>query len=94
MKKPRRKFSKDFKLKVVLEALKERSTAKELCEKYELHPNQISSWKREFLEKAAQVMDSPHPKQAEEELEKEKAKLYAKIGQLQMEVEYLKKKLY
>lgn len=42
MKKSRRKFSKEFKLKVVLEALQERSTLNELGEKYELHPNQIS----------------------------------------------------
>ena len=90
----KRKFTSDFKFKVVLEALKERSTAKELCEKYELHPNQISSWKREFLEKASDVMDSRPARQAQEDFEKEKAKLYAKIGQLQMEVEFLKKKLF
>ena len=53
MKKQRRKFSKEFKLKVVLEAVKERSTLTELCEKYELHPNQISMWKKDFLENDA-----------------------------------------
>ena len=45
--KPRRKFSADFKVKVVLEALKERSTIEELARKYELHPNQIGIWKKE-----------------------------------------------
>ena len=94
MKKQRRKFSKDFKLKVILEALQERSTLKELCQKYELHPNQVSKWKREFLEKAAEIMDAKHPDQTVTDHEQEKEKLYSKIGQLQMEVEYLKKKLF
>ena len=94
MKKQRRKFSKEFKLKVVLEAVKERSTLTELCEKYELHPNQISKWKKDFLEKAETIMDSKNPNQSQAEHDKEKEKLYAKIGQLQMEVEFLKKKLF
>ena len=94
MKKQRRKFSKEFKLKVVLEALQERSTLSELGEKYELHPNQISSWKQDFLSKAEQIFASKAPEKAASEEEAEKAKLYAKIGQLQMEVEFLKKKLF
>jgi transposase len=93
MKKQRRKFSKDFKLKVVLEALKERQTLSELSQKYELHPNQISTWKQAFLSKADEVFSSPSTKPAAEQIEAEKEKLYAKIGQLQMEVEFLKKKL-
>ena len=48
-KKTRRKFSADFKAKVVIEALKERSTMEELSRKYEIHPTQINSWKRECL---------------------------------------------
>lgn len=94
MKKLRRKFSKEFKLKVVLEAVKEQSTLKELCEKYELHPNLISKWKKDFLEKAEAIMDSKTPNQSQADFDREKEKLYAKIGQLQMEVEFLKKKLF
>ena len=94
MKKQRRKFSKEFKLKVILEALKERSTVQELCQKYDLHPNQISKWKREFLEKASAIMDSDHPSKTEKAYDEEKDKLYAKIGQLQMEVEFCKKSCY
>ena len=92
--KPRRKFTKEFKLKVILEAIKERSTIKELCQKYELHPNQISGWKRDFLGKAAVIMDSKHPSDTQTDIEEEKVKLYAKIGELQMEVEYLKKSCF
>jgi transposase-like protein len=47
-KKSRRKFGADFKAKVVLEALKERSTVEELARKYEVHPNQIHHWRKSF----------------------------------------------
>lgn len=94
MKKQRRKFTKEFKLQVILEALKERSTLKELSQKYELQPTQITNWKKDFLAKASFTLDSEHPKEKEINHEAEKEKLYSKIGQLQMEVEFLKKKLY
>ena len=92
MKRQRRKFSKEFKLKVVLEALKERHTLSELSQKYELHPNQISSWKQDFLKKAGEVFTNKSLEDKDDEQEKEK--LYAKIGALQMEVDFLKKKLF
>jgi len=94
MKKQRRKFTKEFKLKVILEALRERSTMKELCQKYELYPTQISNWKQDFLDKAMATMDAKEIKSVESASEKEKEKLYAKIGQMQMEIEFLKKKLF
>jgi len=93
-KRQRRKFSSEFKLKVIKEALRERLTLSELSSKYELHPNQISNWKNEFLEKAATIMDSKSSRQLENEQEQELAKLYAKIGQLQIENDFLKKKLF
>ncbi|NTU69121.1 MAG: transposase [Chlorobiaceae bacterium] len=55
MKRTRRIFSAEFKTKVVLEALSERLTLTELGQKHEIHPNQITQWKREFLEKASDV---------------------------------------
>ena len=91
MKKHRRKFSTEFKLGVVLEALKERSTLSELSQKYEIHPNQISTWKQDFLNKAGQVFSAKSS--AESATDGDQDKLYAKIGQLQMEVDFLKKKL-
>ena len=57
MKRSKRKFSAEFKTKVVLEALSERLTASELAQKYEIHPNQIAQWKREFLDRAAEVFE-------------------------------------
>jgi len=93
MKKQRRKFTKEFKLKVILEALKERQTLQELSKKFELHPQQITNWKKEYLEKSLAIMDTKSAKDSMASLEKEKEKLYEKIGKLQMEVDFLKKNL-
>jgi transposase-like protein len=57
MRKSRRKFTSEFKSKVAIEALKERYSLSELAERFELHPNQISQWKQEFLEKSSDVFD-------------------------------------
>jgi len=91
---PRRKFSADFKAKVVIEALKERSTIEELARKHELHPNQISMWKKEFLEKASIVFASDLEKSDERKNQDDMVdKLYSQIGQQKVEIDWLKKKL-
>ena len=93
MKKSRRKFSATFKTKVVLEALKERYTMSELAEKFELHPNQIGAWKREFLENAETAF-ADHKQDADpKQTHKEKEDLYKQIGQLKVENDWLKKKV-
>jgi transposase-like protein len=90
----RRKFNSDFKAKVVLEVLKERSTLEELARKYELHPNQLGTWKKEFINKASSVFESEDKaSEGEKDLEALKEKLYSQIGQQKMEIEWLKKKL-
>lgn len=91
-KQSRRKFTADFKAKVVIEALKERSTAEELSKKYEIHPTQINAWKREFLSKASAVF-SDKSETEDKQQEADKEKLYAQIGQLKVENDFLKKKL-
>jgi transposase-like protein len=58
MKNSRRKFSSQFKARVAIEALKERETLAELSKRYEIHPNQISQWKREFLDNADKAFES------------------------------------
>lgn len=93
-KKNRRKFSADFKEKVVLEALKERNTVEELGKKYEIHPNQIHTWKKEFLNNASVVFSSGEKQIEDKKLqEEEREKLYAQIGQQKVEIDWLKKKL-
>ena len=91
MKKTRLKFTASFKTKVVLEALKERQTVQELAEKHKLHPNQISAWKKEFLANAEQAFKDDHADAKDHE--KEKDELYKQIGQLQVENNWLKKKV-
>jgi len=90
MRKKRQNHSPEFKAKVAIEALKEQKTISELAQLYEIHPNQISTWKKEFLENASQVFDKVHKKPKEDE---NIAKLYEAIGQLQIENNWLKKKL-
>ncbi len=92
MRKTRRKFSSVFKAQIAIEAVRERESLADLAKKYEVHPNQISKWKQEFLEKSAQVFDSSGSEDSEER-EVESGKLYAKIGELQLEVDFLKKSL-
>ncbi|WP_026632837.1 transposase, partial [Dyadobacter alkalitolerans] len=90
MKKERRKFSASFKAKVAIEAIKEVSTVQDLASKYEIHPTQITAWKREFLENAELVFSKEQPAASEAENCKEKD-LYSKIGELQVQVDFLKK---
>ncbi len=92
MRKQRRKFSSEFKVKVALEALKERHTLSELAERFELHPNQISQWKQEFVERSQEIFEDNTKKDKKHVLE-DAEKLYNKIGRLEMERDFLKKSL-
>lgn len=85
----RRKFTSKFKTKVVLEALKERHSLAELAQKYQLHPTQISTWKRDFLNSAEQVFESGK-KDKRSDAEKKNDQLLKTIGQLKVEVDFLK----
>jgi transposase len=87
MKKTRRKFSADFKTKVVLEALKEQMTMQDLSSKFAIHPNQISTWKSEFLSNASAVFDAKGSKSKEEV---DSDKLYKIIGHQKVEIDFLK----
>jgi transposase len=62
MKNVKRKFTSEFKLKVILDALSEKQTLSELSQKYQLNSNQISFWKQDFLNKALKVMQSKQDK--------------------------------
>jgi len=93
-KRSRRKFSAEFKAKIAIEAIKERSSLEEIARKHELHPNQISLWKKEFLANAALVFASDEKNNSDKtQQEALLEKLYAQIGQQKVEIDWLKKKL-
>ena len=91
IRKQRRKFSTEFKARVALSAIKESETLAELSRKYEVHSNQILKWKREFIENSAMAFSK---KNEFELLEKEKDNLLKKVGELQMDNDFLKKSLW
>lgn len=87
----RRKFSKEFKSKVVLEALKERTTIEQLAKKYELQPSQISLWKAQALSNFGNVFSGESSDEKKNDVEKQQ--LYAVIGEQKVAIEFLKKNL-
>ena len=88
----RRKFTSAFKTKVVLEALKERKTLAELAQTFEVTPQQISAWKRDFLDNADKVFEGKM-KSRKEEADDLKDELLRVIGQQKVEINFLKKSL-
>ena len=83
-------FSSDFKAKVAFEAIRGERTIPELATKHQLHPNQITQWKRQAIEKLARVFDDKTCG-AQIGREAEVTKLHAKIGQLVVGRDFLAK---
>lgn len=92
MKNSRRKHSPAFKAKVALEALRGEKTITEIASQYEIHPNQITQWKKLLTEEASGLFKNGHARkpQAEQALIK---KLYQEIGQLKVEKDFLEDSL-
>ncbi len=88
--KTRRRFSAEFKAKVALEAIRGERTISELATKHQLHPNQITQWKRQAIENLAKAFDDKAT-DAKAGREAEVTKLHAKIGQLVVERDFLAK---
>jgi transposase-like protein len=87
----RKRYNPEFKAKVALAALKNDETMSELAARFGVHPTMIAGWKRTLLDGAPDIFDKNH--KAKKQTEKQADELYQKIGQLQVERDFLSKKL-
>lgn len=88
----RKSYTAKFKARVALEAVKEESTIAEISSKYEVHPNQVTTWKKNFIENSDQLFIDKRTKKAKKHAEVKEESLYKTIGKLQVENEFLRKK--
>jgi transposase-like protein len=92
MTKTRKRYSTEFKAKVALEAIKDQKTLTELSNQFQLHPNQIIRWKQQLLDEAHNIF-LIKPNSSQHQQQQLEAQLYQQIGQLTVELNWLKKKL-
>jgi len=88
---PRKRYSAEIKAKVALEAMKGQKTTNEIASEYGVHPSQIAQWKKQALDELPQIFSSgrSEQKQSDEALTNT---LYQEIGQLKVQLDWLKKK--
>lgn len=91
MKRKRRVFSGAFRAQVALAAAKGDKTLTELADQFEVHANQVSAWRKELLDRAAELFEDGRSRKRDEDVASTD-ELYEQIGRLKMEVEWLKKK--
>ena len=91
MSKKRNKYRPEFKAKVALAALKNEETTSELAARFGVHPTMIANWKRALLDGAADIFDKGHKSRRQTETQVDE--LYRQIGKLQVERDFLSKKL-
>jgi len=92
MKKSRTRYTPEFKAKVAIAALREQATVPELAKQFGVHPNQIYTWKREFIQNAASAFRSGTEAASDGGSEREE-QLLRKIGELTVERDFLSKGL-
>jgi len=87
----RKRYSGEFKAKIALEAIRGQKTVNEIASAFGVHPNQVTQWKKQAMDELPELFSDRRVKSqlAEEEL---KAKLYQEIGQLKVELDWVKKK--
>lgn len=87
----RKRYDASFKAKIALELVKSLKTVNEIATEAGVHPTVITKWKRQLLEGLPQIFSNNH-NHKDGETEKLLANLYQKIGQLEVELDWLKKK--
>ena len=93
MARKRRRFTPEFKARVALEALRERDSVQAIARRYELHPNQVSNWKRQLLDSLPEVFAGAGRRTLAEEHEAKIRELHAKIGELTVERDFFRRGL-
>jgi len=91
MSRKRRVFGPSFRAKVALAAIRGDKTTAELASKFAVHTSQVTAWKKQLLERVAELFEDGRRKRRDEQFPGEE-ELYEQIGRLKMEVEWLKKK--
>ena len=92
MKAKRRRHEPELKARVAIEALKNTRTTHEIAKEFEIHPVQVSEWKKQMLEGASDAFGAGKKKAVAEDFEEQRERLHAKIGQQAVEIDFLRKK--
>ena len=87
----RRRFDAAYKAKVALEAIRERETLNQIATRYRVHPNQIGQWRRHLMQRLPELFERG-PDRERADWQDREAELYRQIGQMKVELEWLKKK--
>lgn len=85
-------MSPDFKAKVALEAIRGLTTVNEIAAKYQVHPNQITKWKKQVTENLPSLFTDGRSKVKKDDSTETIDRLYREVGQLQCDLSWLKKK--
>ncbi len=93
MARKRRRFTAEFKGRVALEALQERDSVQAIATRYELHPNQVSAWKRQLMDAVPEVFARGGRRKLVKEYEERLRDLHAKIGELTVERDFFRRGL-
>lgn len=88
----RRTFTAEFKAKVAVEAIKGQRTLSEIAQRYEIHPNQVSAWKRQAMEQLPAVFEDGRRRKRAADEAALRDQLYQQIGQLKVELDWVKKR--
>jgi putative transposase len=89
--KKRNVYKPEFKAKIALEAVRGKLTINQISRQFGVHPNQISKWKKQFFESLPQIFDNSKQSSGDQQ-EELTNQLYQQIGQLKVELDWLKKK--
>ena len=92
MKAKRRRHEPEFKARVALEALKGIQTIQQIAKDFDVHPVQVSDWKKAMTAGASGISGPGRDKAEPEDFDRQRDELHAKIGQLTIEVDFLRKK--